>query len=108
MAAIYVSTSYLRRKQLWKSLVNLQKEFDLPWIFIGDFNTILGGIIAFIYHIDLISKTFTTGKIHLICCICQHEGLNLLGEEEQDLQERDWIASYVIKRGWICVAIHLA
>jgi len=41
-AAIYASTNYLTRRQLWNSLSTLQSQFALPWCFIGDFNSILG------------------------------------------------------------------
>lgn len=42
MAAIYASTCYLKRRQLWNTLGNLLNQFSLPWNFIGNFNTILG------------------------------------------------------------------
>jgi hypothetical protein len=41
-SAIYASTSYLSRRQLWTSLNSLQAQHDLPWCFLGDFNVILG------------------------------------------------------------------
>jgi hypothetical protein len=41
-SAIYASTSYLSRRQLWSSLNSLQSQHDLPWCFLGDFNVILG------------------------------------------------------------------
>jgi hypothetical protein len=42
ISAIYASTNYLNRRNLWESLNNLQSQYDLPWCFIGDFNVILG------------------------------------------------------------------
>lgn len=42
MSAIYASTSYQKRKELWQKLTSLQTQFDAPWAFIGDFNVILG------------------------------------------------------------------
>jgi exonuclease III len=42
LSAIYASTSYLKRKDLWHKLSLLQSQFDAPWCYIGDFNVILG------------------------------------------------------------------
>jgi hypothetical protein len=42
IAAVYGSTCYLKRRQLWLSLSNLQIQFPNPWCFFGDFNSILG------------------------------------------------------------------
>jgi hypothetical protein len=42
ISAIYASTNYLNRRNLWESLNNLQSQYDLPWCFIGDFNVIMG------------------------------------------------------------------
>jgi len=42
LSAIYASTNYLTRKQLWNSLNMVQSNHILPWCFIGDFNSILG------------------------------------------------------------------
>ncbi|GAU50480.1 hypothetical protein TSUD_409650 [Trifolium subterraneum] len=42
MAAIYASNDYIKRRDLWKCLSDLQQQFRQPWCFIGDFNTILG------------------------------------------------------------------
>ena len=39
---MYASTSNIKRKQLWETLNNLQTQHNLPWNFIGDFNTVLG------------------------------------------------------------------
>jgi hypothetical protein len=41
-SAIYASTNYQTRKNLWTKLNYLQSLHDLPWCFIGDFNVILG------------------------------------------------------------------
>ena len=41
-AAIYASTSNIRRQYLWQKLNYLQTSNPAPWCFIGDFNTILG------------------------------------------------------------------
>ncbi|XP_024630075.1 uncharacterized protein [Medicago truncatula] len=42
VAAVYASTFYLKRRQLWAELTNLQGCFQGPWLFIGDFNAVLG------------------------------------------------------------------
>lgn len=42
ISSIYASTSHLKRRQLWQNLTMLQANFDIPWCYIGDFNTILG------------------------------------------------------------------
>ena len=42
IAAIYASNSYLTRRQLWADLTHLQGCFQGPWLFIGDFNAVLG------------------------------------------------------------------
>jgi hypothetical protein len=42
LSVIYASTNYLVRRQLWNSLNTLQSHLDLPWCFIGDFNSIIG------------------------------------------------------------------
>jgi hypothetical protein len=42
LTAIYASTNYLKRRQLWNSLSILQNQHHLPWCFIGDFNVIIG------------------------------------------------------------------
>lgn len=42
VTAVYASTSNIKRKQLWETLNNLQTQHNLPWNFIGDFNTVLG------------------------------------------------------------------
>lgn len=42
ISAIYASTNYIHRRQLWQTLENIQSQTNLPWCSIGDFNTILG------------------------------------------------------------------
>ena len=42
IAAVYASIYYLKRRELWADLSHLQGCFDGPWLFIGDFNTVLG------------------------------------------------------------------
>jgi hypothetical protein len=42
ISAIYASTCYLKRRALWLKLRELQLQFNLPWCFFGDFNSILG------------------------------------------------------------------
>ncbi|WJX17562.1 hypothetical protein P8452_07464 [Trifolium repens] len=42
LSAIYASTNYLNRRELWNSLTTLQNQHNLPWCFMGDFNVILG------------------------------------------------------------------
>ncbi|PNX83153.1 endonuclease/exonuclease/phosphatase family protein, partial [Trifolium pratense] len=40
--AVYASTSYLTRRKLWADLTRLQADFIRPWVFVGDFNAVLG------------------------------------------------------------------
>ena len=40
--AVYASISYLNRRQLWADLTHLQGCFQGPWLFIGDFNAVMG------------------------------------------------------------------
>ena len=42
IAAIYASTLYLKRRQLWADLTHLQGRFHGPWLFLGDFNAVMG------------------------------------------------------------------
>ncbi|MCH81020.1 NBS resistance protein, partial [Trifolium medium] len=44
VAAIYAiaNASYIVRRQLLTDLTNLQNQFQGPWMFLGDFNTVLG------------------------------------------------------------------
>jgi hypothetical protein len=44
MAAIYASTNYLKHRQLWADLTHLQGCFQGPWMFIGDFNAVIGAL----------------------------------------------------------------
>jgi hypothetical protein len=40
-SAIYASTNYITRSNLWNSLSLLLNHHNLPWCFIGDFNSII-------------------------------------------------------------------
>jgi hypothetical protein len=42
ISAIYASNNYIHRRLLWQTLENNQRQYNLPWCSIGDFNTILG------------------------------------------------------------------
>lgn len=42
VAAVYASNSYISRRQLWADLTHLQRCFQGPWVFIGDFNVVMG------------------------------------------------------------------
>ena len=42
VAAVYASNSYISRRQLWADLTHLQGCFPGPWLFIGDFNVVMG------------------------------------------------------------------
>lgn len=42
IAGIYASTSYILRRQLWAYLTHLQHTLVAPWLFVGDFNAVLG------------------------------------------------------------------
>ncbi|XP_024626586.1 uncharacterized protein [Medicago truncatula] len=43
VAGIYASTSYLSRRHLWADLTRLIGMYHRPWLFVGDFNAVLGG-----------------------------------------------------------------
>jgi hypothetical protein len=40
--AVYASTCYLKRRQLWNNLAALNNQHNINWCFMGDFNVILG------------------------------------------------------------------
>jgi hypothetical protein len=42
VAAIYANNSYLARRHLWADLTRLHSQFIGPWLFLGDFNAVLG------------------------------------------------------------------
>jgi len=42
IVAVYASMSSLNRRQLWLELTHLQGCFQGPWLFLGDFNAIMG------------------------------------------------------------------
>jgi len=42
ISAIYASTCYIRRRNLWSAISNTQNLNLIPWCYIGDFNTIIG------------------------------------------------------------------
>jgi hypothetical protein len=42
IAGVYASTSYILRRRLWADLTLLQNNYVAPWIFVGDFNAVLG------------------------------------------------------------------
>ena len=42
IAAIYASNSHVSHRQLCADLTNLQGCFQGPWLFVGDFNAVLG------------------------------------------------------------------
>jgi len=42
IAVIYASTNYLTRRNLWDNLSHMLLNHQIPWCFLGDFNTILG------------------------------------------------------------------
>lgn len=42
VATIYACTTYILRRALWFDLANLQQSYSGPWLFIGDFNAVLG------------------------------------------------------------------
>jgi len=42
VSAIYASTNYLHRRNLWQTLNLLQTQHNIPWCFIGDYNAIVG------------------------------------------------------------------
>jgi hypothetical protein len=42
IAAIYANNYYVNRRQLWADLTHLQGCFQGPWLFMGDYNAVLG------------------------------------------------------------------
>jgi len=44
MVAVYASTCYLKRRCLWETLGNMLTQFNLPWNFFGDLNTIFASL----------------------------------------------------------------
>ncbi|WJX52536.1 hypothetical protein P8452_38639 [Trifolium repens] len=42
LSAVYASTCYIHRRNLWNALSQVQSQHLLPWCYMGDFNTILG------------------------------------------------------------------
>jgi ribonuclease HI len=42
IVAVYASTCYVNRRNLWSSLSHLNSNNDIPWCFLGDFNVVLG------------------------------------------------------------------
>lgn len=42
VSAVYASTCYILRRQLWMDLASLQQNHPSPWGFLGDFNAVLG------------------------------------------------------------------
>jgi len=42
VSAIYASTCYRHRRQLWCELSRIQNSINIPWCSIGDFNAIIG------------------------------------------------------------------
>lgn len=42
ISAVYASTNYLTRRNLWSELENLKANNHGPWCYIGDFNVVLG------------------------------------------------------------------
>lgn len=42
ISAVYASTSYVKRRSLWSDLNSLQHSYQIPWCFMGDYNTVLG------------------------------------------------------------------
>jgi hypothetical protein len=42
IAVVYASTYYIGHRNLWADLTHLQGCFQGPWLFIDDFNAILG------------------------------------------------------------------
>lgn len=41
-SVVYASTSYIKRRSLWQSLSHVHNNYNMPWSYIGDFNTICG------------------------------------------------------------------
>lgn len=42
ITVVYASTFYIKRRELWCDLSRLLSENPGPWLFVGDFNSILG------------------------------------------------------------------
>jgi hypothetical protein len=41
-SVVYASTSYIKRRSLWQALSSVPNSYNMPWSYIGDFNTICG------------------------------------------------------------------
>lgn len=67
ISAIYASTAYMTRKDLWKDLSVLEKDYPVPGLFIGDFNATVEimrrGVVTF--HLKFHVMTSTLGQILL-------------------------------------------
>lgn len=42
ISAVYAFTSHILRRDLWLELSSLQQSYPGPWLFLGDFNVVLG------------------------------------------------------------------
>ena len=42
LTGVYASNCFVKKRQLWENLENIQNSINLPWCCMGDFNTILG------------------------------------------------------------------
>lgn len=42
VSTIYASINHTTRRQLWMELATLQRDFPGPWLFVGDYNSVLG------------------------------------------------------------------
>jgi hypothetical protein len=94
ISAIYASTNYVKRRQLWTSLSSLHNHFQVPWCYIGDFNAIIGAN----EHkgdfppAECLWKSSCFGLIVIISFIFPLGELNLLGqmvEKVETILKRD-------------------
>jgi hypothetical protein len=81
IAAVYASTCYLHRRNLWNSLSQTQSQHLLPWCFLGDFNTSLAlmSIEVIPFLLDYLCLIFKIGLTLIILSIFKPTVLSLLG-----------------------------
>jgi hypothetical protein len=99
VAAVYAHTSYLIRRQLWADLTLLQSQYVGPWLFVGDFNAILG---AHEKRGKRLPSKISCGRMQTILLISILLGSVSRGQMVDrgvNLLLNAWIVVFVIKHG---------
>jgi hypothetical protein len=113
ISAVYASNCYLHRRNLWSALSQIQSQHNLPWSYLGDFNTILGSHEYrgnFLIHLELQCQIFKLGQILKTLFMFKLMVLFTLGlmvEEEGITLKRDYIESFVIMNGLIVAILSM-